>query len=180
MMNLQTNKDILQGEWKQLEGAVLKQWGKLTNDDLKVAQGNWETMVGQLQSSYGYTRADAETRLDAFVNHWNVNVRKPSADALQNTQNGMKQTIESAKSTVNDAVEQVQSSVNEKVEQVQQSVSHAAQQTQQTASQTAQQVQDAAVNAGTTVDTKVKRNRWKFLLFTLLAGVGIGYWLSSQ
>ncbi len=180
MMKLKTNQDILQGEWKQLQGAVRQQWGKLTNDDLMTAQGGWEQMIGQLQSRYGYTRADAETRLDAFINHWNVNVRDKSADAAENAQNSVTETVEAAKSSVADTFQSAKSTLADAAQQTQQSVSHAAQQTQKSVAQKAHQVQDAAVTAGTTVDKKVKRNRWKLLLMTLLVGVGVGYWLSSQ
>lgn len=169
MINLKTNQDIFQGEWKQLQGAVREQWGKLTNDDVAVAQGNWEQMVGQLQARYGYTRADAETRLDAFVNHWNVNVRERSADVATAAQDKVMDTVEAAKSTVSDAAQQTQ-----------QVVSDVAQQTQQAVTQTVQQVQDTAVQAGTAVDKKVKRNRWKMMLAMLLIGVGVGYWMSNQ
>ncbi len=158
MMNLKTNQDILLGEWKQLQGAMRQQWGKLTNDDVMVAQGHWEQVVGQLQSHYGYTRADAETRLDAFLNHWNLNVRDRTADVVDDAQSGLASTLQSAKSAASDT----------------------AQQTQQAVSQTAQQVQDTAVHVGKTVDKKVKRNRWKMLIMVLLAGMGIGYWLSNQ
>ena len=33
------NKDIFEGNWKQLKGKVQEQWGKLTNDDLDVIEG---------------------------------------------------------------------------------------------------------------------------------------------
>ena len=31
------NKDTIEGNWKQLKGAVQARWGKLTDDDLTVA-----------------------------------------------------------------------------------------------------------------------------------------------
>jgi uncharacterized protein YjbJ (UPF0337 family) len=32
--------DQVSGDWKQFEGRVQKQWGKLTNDDLQQAKGD--------------------------------------------------------------------------------------------------------------------------------------------
>ena len=29
------NQDIIQGKWTQLKGSLKKQWGKLTDDDLR-------------------------------------------------------------------------------------------------------------------------------------------------
>ena len=32
------NKDIIEGNWKQLKGKVQQQWGKLTDDDFDVTR----------------------------------------------------------------------------------------------------------------------------------------------
>lgn len=61
------NKDILQGNWKQLKGKIQQQWGEITNDELDRIQGNREEMIGLLQEKYGYERQKAERELDAFL-----------------------------------------------------------------------------------------------------------------
>ena len=33
------NEDILKGKWHEMKGEVKKQWGKLTDDDLKTISG---------------------------------------------------------------------------------------------------------------------------------------------
>jgi len=33
------NWDVIEGNWKQLKGKVQQQWGKLTDDDLKLVEG---------------------------------------------------------------------------------------------------------------------------------------------
>ena len=43
------NWDQIEGNWKQIKGEAQAQWGKLTNDDLDVAAGNREKLVGKLQ-----------------------------------------------------------------------------------------------------------------------------------
>ena len=53
------NTDTIQGKWKQLTGQIKQQWGKLTDDDLTVAEGNRDYLVGRLQERYGITRDDA-------------------------------------------------------------------------------------------------------------------------
>jgi uncharacterized protein YjbJ (UPF0337 family) len=55
------------GNWKQLMGKVKEKWGKLTHDDLKVAAGKREQLVGLLQKKYGYDRARAEKEADDFA-----------------------------------------------------------------------------------------------------------------
>lgn len=60
------NKDVLQGNWKQFKGSVKEQWGKLTDDDLAQAEGNYDQLVGKIQERYGYERERAERE----VNEW--------------------------------------------------------------------------------------------------------------
>lgn len=64
------NTDILSGKWKQLKGEILKQWGKLTDDDLDVIQGQHEKLVGVVQERYGYARERAEKEVDRFLHNY--------------------------------------------------------------------------------------------------------------
>ena len=60
------NQDTIQGTWKQLNGKIKQQWGKLTDDDLKVAEGNAEYLSGKLQERYGMARDEADKQVKAF------------------------------------------------------------------------------------------------------------------
>ncbi|MDX2463541.1 MAG: CsbD family protein [Porticoccus sp.] len=60
------NKEILKGKWKQLKGDAQKQWGKLTNDDLDVIDGQQEKLTGKLQEHYGQSKDEAEKAVDEF------------------------------------------------------------------------------------------------------------------
>lgn len=53
------NWDQVQGKWKQVKGSVKQQWGKLTDDDLKVIDGQKDKLVGKLQERYGITHEEA-------------------------------------------------------------------------------------------------------------------------
>jgi uncharacterized protein YjbJ (UPF0337 family) len=57
------NKDILEGNWKEIKGNVQKQWGKLTNDHLDQINGSREKLSGAIQKSYGVAREDAEKQM---------------------------------------------------------------------------------------------------------------------
>jgi uncharacterized protein YjbJ (UPF0337 family) len=52
--------NIIKGKWMQIKGEAQKQWGKLTNDDLDVIDGEREKLVGKLQERYGYAKDKAE------------------------------------------------------------------------------------------------------------------------
>ena len=57
------NWDQIAGDWKQFEGRVQKQWGKLTNDDLRHAKGDLKILVGKIQERYSVTKEEAERQI---------------------------------------------------------------------------------------------------------------------
>lgn len=58
------NKDQLKGKWKQVKGNVQKKWGKLTDDDLDVIEGDKEVLAGKIQERYGVSKEEAEKQID--------------------------------------------------------------------------------------------------------------------
>ena len=60
------NEDIFKGKWKQLTGKIQTKWGKLTNDDLDVAEGNADYLIGKVQERYGIRREEAEKQVRNF------------------------------------------------------------------------------------------------------------------
>lgn len=63
------NRDIIEGNWKQMVGKVKQQWGKLTDDDLKIIQGKCDLLVGKIQERYGMTRDEAEKSISDWKSH---------------------------------------------------------------------------------------------------------------
>jgi uncharacterized protein YjbJ (UPF0337 family) len=68
----QMNKDQMAGSWKQIEGKVKEQWGKLTDDEIAQLEGHSEQLAGKLQEKYGLAREEAERQAREFreQNHW--------------------------------------------------------------------------------------------------------------
>jgi uncharacterized protein YjbJ (UPF0337 family) len=60
------NKDIFEGDWKQLKGKIMTTWGKLTDDDINIIDGNREELSGKIQKAYGITRDAAEKQIDEW------------------------------------------------------------------------------------------------------------------
>ncbi|OLS03811.1 CsbD family protein [Tissierella creatinophila] len=63
------NKDIFEGNWKQFKGKAKKNWGKLTDDDLDVVEGNSDILAGKIQERYGITKDEAKKQIDEYK--WN-------------------------------------------------------------------------------------------------------------
>ncbi len=53
-----------EGRWDQLKGKAKQTWGQLTDDDLDVAEGNYEEMVGRIKERTGETAEEVERRLN--------------------------------------------------------------------------------------------------------------------
>lgn len=60
------NWDELKGKWTQMTGSIKAKWGKLTDDDLKQAEGNRDILIGKIQEKYGVAKEEAEKQ----VNEW--------------------------------------------------------------------------------------------------------------
>ena len=72
------NEDRLEGKWKQMKGALKTRWGKLTDDDLDVIEGQKDQLVGKVQERYGIAKDEAQKQVD----EWNrVNRDAENRDA---------------------------------------------------------------------------------------------------
>jgi len=60
------NRDTLAGQWKQVQGEVKKKWGQLTDDDMMQIEGNYDKLVGSIQTRYGYNRERIEREVNDF------------------------------------------------------------------------------------------------------------------
>ena len=60
------NTDRAEGKWKQMKGAMKEKWGKLTDDDLTVIEGNKDQLVGRVQERYGIAKDEAQKQVDEW------------------------------------------------------------------------------------------------------------------
>lgn len=58
------NWDRIEGKWRELKGQALMRWGKLTDGDWAVIDGQREALVGKLQSLYGKSKDEVEREVD--------------------------------------------------------------------------------------------------------------------
>ena len=61
------NWDRIEGNWKQLKGKTLAQWGKLTDDDIDVIAGRRDQLAGKIQERYGILRDEANRQVSDWV-----------------------------------------------------------------------------------------------------------------
>ena len=60
------NEDKIKGQWKQLAGKLKSKWGKLTDNDLTIAEGDSEYLAGKIQERYGVAREEAHKQVKEF------------------------------------------------------------------------------------------------------------------
>lgn len=60
------NRNIIEGNWKQLKGKVKQNWGKLTDDHLDVIDGKRDQLAGKIQEAYGCSQDDAEEQISSW------------------------------------------------------------------------------------------------------------------
>jgi uncharacterized protein YjbJ (UPF0337 family) len=60
------NQDQFEGNWKQFKGDLKKQWGKFTDDDLLVIEGNYDKLQGKIQERYG----DRKEEVNKWTDEW--------------------------------------------------------------------------------------------------------------
>lgn len=61
------NSDQLRGKWKQVKGTVKERWGKLTDDDVEVINGQSDQLVGKIQQQYGIAKEEAQRQVDDWL-----------------------------------------------------------------------------------------------------------------
>jgi uncharacterized protein YjbJ (UPF0337 family) len=55
------------GNWKRMRGAVKEQWGKLTHNEIRAAQGRRDVLNGYIQTRYGIDRDAADKQIDEWL-----------------------------------------------------------------------------------------------------------------
>ena len=86
------NTDILKGKWNQIKGDVKKSFGKLTDNDMLMIEGDATKAAGILQERYGYTREEAEKRWNEFSSRFGT-AAKDVKDDMRDVANNIKSKL---------------------------------------------------------------------------------------
>ena len=56
------NKDQIKGTFDQLKGKIKMTWGRLSDDDVMLAEGQRDQFFAKIQQVYGITKEEAQKR----------------------------------------------------------------------------------------------------------------------
>ena len=89
----------LQGNWSTIRGKVKEKWGQLTDDDLQVASGNVDQLIGKIQQRTGEARQKIENFLTDLSQQPSFTRAKDAAseyaqDAMETAREGYEQVSE--------------------------------------------------------------------------------------
>lgn len=60
------NKEQAQGKTEQITGKIKETWGKLTDNDITLYNGQKDQFFGKLKEHYGLAKEDAEKKIKAL------------------------------------------------------------------------------------------------------------------
>ncbi len=66
-MQIDLNKHVLLGKWKQIRGRIRQEWGRVSGHDLERAKGRLDQGVGWIQERYGSARARTGRGIRKFL-----------------------------------------------------------------------------------------------------------------
>ena len=61
------NWQQVEGRWDEVKGHIQKSWGKLTDSDLREAQGRRDQIVGKIRQRYGEKKEEIGAKLDELI-----------------------------------------------------------------------------------------------------------------
>ncbi len=96
-------QDQVEGNWKKISGELKNQWGKITDDELKEADGSRIKIIGILQEKYGYAKRKAEEELENFLNKSEDNfkdIKERASESINNFSESMTENFDQAKEQI--------------------------------------------------------------------------------
>jgi uncharacterized protein YjbJ (UPF0337 family) len=60
------NTEQIRGNWQILKGKVREQWGKLTDDEIEIAEGRIDQLAGSVAVKYGIAKEEAQRKLESL------------------------------------------------------------------------------------------------------------------
>ena len=77
------NKEQFKGNWQQFKGELKQKWGKLTDNDLLEAEGDYDKFIGVVQKRYGDRKEEIERWTEGWCEREEILSRKATESRNQ-------------------------------------------------------------------------------------------------
>ena len=117
------NEQVFKGNWTELRGKVKEKWGALTDDDLVLAEGNFDQLVGIIQRRTGESREKIEHSLDRLTSDIGSKmdkIRQQAASAAASASETAKHLGDRASETARDYADRAGDTARQQYEHFQQ------------------------------------------------------------
>ena len=74
------NDNLLSGKWNEIKGDIQKKWGKLTDDDLEKAKGDFKSLAGVIQQKYGSAQEEVRKGLNDLFTKFTDSTKKTDSE----------------------------------------------------------------------------------------------------
>lgn len=61
------NKDQTQGKWDRFTAKVKQQWGDITDDEVRKAEGNKDELIARIREKYGDSKESIAEKLNQMM-----------------------------------------------------------------------------------------------------------------
>jgi uncharacterized protein YjbJ (UPF0337 family) len=105
------NEQVFKGNWTEIRGRVKEKWGSLTDDDLVLAEGNMDQLVGIVQRRTGESREKIEHELDQLTHDYGSQmdrIRQQAGTAAASASDTARQYADQASDLTRQQLEQFQ------------------------------------------------------------------------
>lgn len=96
------NEQVLEGNWNEIKGELRQRWGQLSDDQLEMAHGSIERLVGTIQRQTGETREAVERYLEELTDH-NTSRVAQAGEAVRNYAQDAQESLHHAAQQTSDA-----------------------------------------------------------------------------
>jgi len=184
------NQDIFAGQWKQMRGTLKSWWGKLADDDFEWIGGQKDKLIGWVQENYGQTREQAQHEVEQRMKEYGDTMGDRSGNGIPSATEavaGMTAKAQelgaAAVSTASEAATAVGEQIGSLAGVIRDHAPH-----EGAIATVATTVAGGLESAGSYMHEKKYENVAtdlttlisRYPVQSLLAGVGLGYWLARR
>lgn len=115
------NEQIIQGNWTELRGKVKERWGALTDDDLVLAEGKADQLIGIIQRRTGESREKIEHDLDQLTRDYGSQmdkVRRQAGAVVSSAGEKARQYADRASESTREYTDRANAAVRQQYEQL--------------------------------------------------------------